>query len=165
MGKKSNAQRKKLIPTKAKNNGTASKDMKDKHNGTAKKRQKGKKRKKLSNDGRTSSTAETPTKVKEVQHNKIHRTNDIQQSLASKLKRLRGTADSTPYPPAWKGNLEKKYRSLSPENGDDFFSCLNTSYKGVFNLLFFCDTFCSHPKCVPYIKPKPILFRILLGNS
>ena len=134
MGKKSNAQRKKLIPTKAKNNGT---DKKDKHSGSVKTTnsncQKGKKRKKSSNGSKNSYTPENLTKVNEVQYNKINRAvNDTQKSLASKLKRLRGTAESTSYPPEWKGNLEKKCKFLSPEDGDDFYSCLNTSYRGMF---------------------------------
>lgn len=53
-----------------------------------------------------------------------------EKSLASKLKTLRGTAESTPFPPEWTGDGDKQCTSLSPEDGDDFHECLNTSYKG-----------------------------------
>merc|ERR1712071_289768 len=54
------------------------------------------------------------------------------KSLVSRLKNLRGTAESTPFPPEWNGGRTKRYQCLSPEDGDDFDSCLNTSYKGLY---------------------------------
>lgn len=51
-------------------------------------------------------------------------------SLASKLKRLRGTAESTPSPPEWSNSKSTKYKFLSPENDSDFHSCLRESYRG-----------------------------------
>ena len=49
-------------------------------------------------------------------------------SLASQLKRKRGTAESTPLPPEWAGATKKSF--LIPADGADFTSCLQQCYRG-----------------------------------
>jgi mRNA N6-methyladenine demethylase len=49
-------------------------------------------------------------------------------SLASQLKRKRGTAESTPLPPEWAGSTKKSF--LTPADGADFTSCLQQCYRG-----------------------------------
>jgi len=49
-------------------------------------------------------------------------------SLASRLKKLRGTADSTPLPPKWNQHTSKSF--LSPSDGDIFESCRSECYRG-----------------------------------
>ena len=53
-------------------------------------------------------------------------------SLASRLKRARGTAGTTPLPPPWSGGKQGLKRNfLTPEeDGDEFSSCHKECYKG-----------------------------------
>jgi len=51
-------------------------------------------------------------------------------SLASLLKRHRGTAQSTPLPPEWTGPTNKPF--LTPSDGVDFTSCLQQCYRGFY---------------------------------
>jgi len=60
-------------------------------------------------------------------------------SLPSKLKRERGTAATTPLPPAWKwdgkdgsgGSHQPKKSVLSPSDGEAFDKCLRRCYRGL----------------------------------
>ena len=57
-------------------------------------------------------------------------------SLASRLKRVRGTAESTPLPPEWsqQSTFNTSSKSfLSPEDGDAFISCRNDCYQGFYS--------------------------------
>eukprot|EP00544_Gedaniella_sp_CCMP2646_P008230 CAMPEP_0202493574 /NCGR_PEP_ID=MMETSP1361-20130828/9866_1 /ASSEMBLY_ACC=CAM_ASM_000849 /TAXON_ID=210615 /ORGANISM="Staurosira complex sp., Strain CCMP2646" /LENGTH=578 /DNA_ID=CAMNT_0049123911 /DNA_START=57 /DNA_END=1793 /DNA_ORIENTATION=- len=54
--------------------------------------------------------------------------NQPQPSLASRLKKVRGTADSTPLPPEWSRNTSKSF--LSPSDGSLFDSCKRECYRG-----------------------------------
>jgi alpha-ketoglutarate-dependent dioxygenase FTO len=49
-------------------------------------------------------------------------------SLASRLKKARGTADSTPLPPEWSGQTTKSF--LSPNDGETFEQCRRECYRG-----------------------------------
>ena len=51
-------------------------------------------------------------------------------SLASRLKKLRGTAESTPLPPEWSLQSSSSYRFLTPSDGNDFQSCRTECYRG-----------------------------------
>jgi alpha-ketoglutarate-dependent dioxygenase FTO len=55
---------------------------------------------------------------------------------SSHLKRVRGTAESTPLPPEWsqQSNFISSSKSfLSPEDGDTFISCLKECYRGFYS--------------------------------
>lgn len=57
-------------------------------------------------------------------------------SLASRLKRVRGTAESTPLPPEWSQQssfISSSKSFLSPEDGDVFISCRNECYQGFYS--------------------------------
>jgi len=99
---------------------------------TANQKKKHKKRKLDSSNGETSTTssAQFSNSSKKGKGRKNNNIRKPPKSLASKLKSLRGTAETTPFPPEWKANRTKGHKSLSPKDGDDFYSCLNTSYKG-----------------------------------
>lgn len=57
-------------------------------------------------------------------------TNNSSWSLATRLKRERGTASTTPLPPEWSRTSDIKSKYLTPEDGDDFDSCLKECYRG-----------------------------------
>lgn len=51
-------------------------------------------------------------------------------SLAMRLKRERGTAATTPLPPEWSRSSVHQAKYLTPEDGDDFNSCVKECYRG-----------------------------------
>ena len=51
-------------------------------------------------------------------------------SLASRLKRQRGTAATTALPPEWSGASSSTPKFLSPDDDDDFDSCVKECYRG-----------------------------------
>ena len=56
--------------------------------------------------------------------------NDLAVSLASRLKRQRGTAATTPLPPEWSGVSSSTPKFLAPSDGDQFESCVKECYRG-----------------------------------
>ncbi len=78
----------------------------------------GKRRKKKNKKNPELKKTDTPT------------TKDEGLSLASRLKRKRGTAATTPLPPEWSGVSASTPNFLTPSNGDKFKSCVQECYQG-----------------------------------
>mmetsp|Transcript_13007 Transcript_13007/g.18988 ORF Transcript_13007/g.18988 Transcript_13007/m.18988 type:complete len:612 (-) Transcript_13007:9-1844(-) len=79
------------------------------------------------------STKKKKVKGSNVKHEQVSKTKNQKKqllSLASRLKKQRGTAASTPLPPEWSRASSNTPKYLSPKDGDDFESCVHECYQG-----------------------------------
>lgn len=89
----------------------------------SKKSKQKKKRKHGGDDSASAATAKTDTSSKGQSNTLL--------SLQSRLKRERGTAATTPLPPAWKEDTGTHNSVLSPSDGAAFDKCLQRCYRGL----------------------------------
>jgi len=97
-----------------------------------KKRKKSKDLTKTNKEQKTTSNSPATTDHPQRDRNN----NQVSASLASRLKRLRGTAATTTLPPEWSGvsssksNTTSTEKFLTPDDGDRFESCVKECYRG-----------------------------------